>query len=471
VLTFFRINAFFQIIVLAALWILMQFDLFSNQAPRLTLELEWLLIGEQLHLGKNLYSEVLTLISPLSAYFYQFFYFLFGRNFLVFQGLAVGFAFLQSLYFVWITQNRQTFTEKNYLVGIIYLILMHACFDLTKLSPPLLGMFWVLFSINQVLKQIESRAGVRDDIIEVGIFLGIAGLFYPPYWILLIWVFLSTILYSSINPRQLLLVLIGFALPLVAIGLFFYFSQNTAFNTFWLMNSLSLSKFPASEWFSQVRAWSIPLVIAVMGIIKMLKGTRYSNYQNRYHQAFLLYLALCLAIMLLAPQQIPMYLMVAVPGLTIFISGFFIHLRGTWLPELYFTLFLASTLGNYILGIKGMSGGAGQEHTSLRLGPSTLPLKFHGQRLLILGSNLAEYQDAQPATKYLNWNMAKHDFNSIERYESLVSIFDTFASSPPTLILDKENLMPLLMKKIPVIRTQYKAVPKYPGYYQLVSSE
>lgn len=449
---------------------LLQINFFFDEATTLTIELEWLLIGEQLYQGKSLYSEVLTLVSPLSAYFYQFFYFLFGRNMLIFQAVAIGFGFLQSLIFVWITQRRQTFTEKNYLVGAIYLILMHVSFDLTKLSPPLLGMFWVLLSINQVLKQIESRAGVRDDIIEVGIFLGIAGLFYPPYWILLVWVFASTILYSSINPRQLLLVLIGFALPLVSIVLFFYFTQNTAFQSVWYQNLVTFTQYPAAEWISQLRAWTVPLVLAILGIIKMLKGTRYSNYQNRYHQAFLFYILVCAAMMAFSPQQIPLFLMAAIPGLSIFIAGLFIHLRGTWLPELYFTLFISFSILNYMVGANGLGNQKGWEHQSLRLGESKLPLELHNQRLLILGANLAEYQDAQPATKYLNWAMAKRDFQSIQRYESLVSIFDTFASSPPTLILDKENLMPLLMEKIPVIRTQYKALPNYPGYYQLTSS-
>ena len=466
-LTFFRINALFQILILALFGLLLQSPWLSGREPILTSELEWLLIGEQLHQGKSLYRDVLTLVAPLSAYFYQFFYFLFGRNLFVLQGLAIGLGFLQSIYFVWLTQSRQTFAEKNYLVGFVYLILLHVCFDLTKLSPALLGMMWVLPAINQVLKQIESRSGVRDEIIEVGIFIGLAGLFYPPFWVLLAWVFISTILYSSVNPRQLLLMCIGFSLPLIALSLFFYFTNNKAFQSIWIANLIQWPIFSASEWTSQIRAWAIPVVLATLGLIKMLRATRYSNYQNRYHQAFLLYLVTSLLSLAFAPQQIPMYALGLVPALSLFISGWFIHLRGTWLPELYFTLFVGLVVMNYFLGSIGMGMAAVPEHSQLRLGESKLPTPFHHQRLLILGAEIAEYQEAQPATKYLNWALAKRDFQSIKKYESLVSIFDTFATSPPTIILDKENLMPLLMEKIPSIKSKYKALPAYPGYYQL----
>ena len=101
--------------------------------PLLTTELEWILLGEKIYEGKVLYQDILTQISPLSAYFYALFYSLFGRDFQTMELVALFIGLFQALYFTYITQARQILSEKNYLPGLIYLVALHACFDMNKI--------------------------------------------------------------------------------------------------------------------------------------------------------------------------------------------------------------------------------------------------------------------------------------------------------------------------------------------------
>ncbi len=435
--------------------------------PLLTTELEWILLGEKIYEGKVLYQDILTQISPLSAYFYALFYSLFGRDFQTMELVALFIGLFQALYFTYITQARQILSEKNYLPGLIYLVALHACFDMNKISPALVGNTFILMTINHVFKQLEYKQGVKDDIIEVGIYLGLATLFYQPYWVLLLWVIISLFMFSSMNARQLLLLLIGFSLPTIAFVLYYYFSDNTGFSEIWLQNFLKFQLFPSQDWISIFRSFTLFVFLMIAGVLRMLKGTRYSNYQVRVQQTFLILGIFSGLTIFIAPAATPMYLVVLLPVFAFFITGLFIHLKGTLLPELYFMVFIFASLFIYFQGSGPIIGKGFQELAHRRLSPSKLPEIFKGQRILILGSNITEYQDAQVATQYLDWSLAKNIFEEVNNYESLVTVFDTFSSDPPTIVIDKINLMPTLMKKIPLLSRKYIALEKYPGYYLL----
>ncbi|MFN3782819.1 MAG: DUF6427 family protein [Spirosomataceae bacterium] len=435
--------------------------------PLLTSELEWILLGEKIYEGKVLYQDILTQISPLSAYFYAFFYSLFGRDFQTMELVALFIGLLQALYFTYLTQTRQILSEKNYLPGLIYLIALHACFDMNKISPALIGNTFVLMTINHVLKQLEYKQGVKDDIIEVGIYLGLATLFYQAYWVLLFWVILSLFMFSSMNARQLLLLLIGFSLPILAFVLYYYFSDNTGFSTIWLQNFIQFKLFPSQDWLSIFRSFALFVFLLIAGVLRMLRGTRYSNYQVRVQQTLLILGIFSGLTIFIAPAATPMYLVVLVPVFAFFITGLFIHLKGTLIPELYFLVFLLLSLFIYFQGSGPLIGTGFQELAHRRLSKSQLPEVFKGQRVLILGSDIAEYQEAEVATQYLDWSLAKGVFEEVNNYESLVTVFDTFSSDPPTIVIDKINLMPTLMKKIPLLAQKYTPLQKYPGYYQL----
>ena len=88
---------------------------------------------------------------------------------------------------------------------------------------------------------------------------------------------------------------------------------------------------------------------------------------------------------------------------------------------------------------------------------------------MVIGKDEGEYKDNFPATAYLNWELARYDFDNLDSYESVISIFDNFQADPPTYVIDKEKLLPVLFKRLPELGKRYQPT-QWKGIYQLKSS-
>ena len=186
-LTFFRLNSLFQVITLLILLLILRLPFFANGLPLLTTDLEYILTGEKLNEGLRLYSGILTQIGPLAGFFYGLMDVWAGKSPFLYEIVATVLIFGQTLYFVYIVNRRNLFNEKNYVAGLFFLIIISASFDLNKLSPALLSNIFILGALNVVLRQVEKRDGVGDDIFEAGLFIGFATLFHLSACVYILW--------------------------------------------------------------------------------------------------------------------------------------------------------------------------------------------------------------------------------------------------------------------------------------------
>jgi len=67
----------------------------------------------------------------------------------------------------------------------------------------------------------QSTLLVNDRVFLIGVYIGIACLCYLSYSLFIFWAILSLLFYSSINIRQILLLVIGFFMILISAGLVF----------------------------------------------------------------------------------------------------------------------------------------------------------------------------------------------------------------------------------------------------------
>ena len=223
VLTFFRVNAVYQFISLAVLLILIRLPFLFTPLPLLIPELNWMLVGEQMSNGFLMYRDIWDNTSPLSAVVYWLVTSVFGRSQVAFQLVAMFFSITQAVYFNYMTNTRQLFTERNYVPGLMYVLFLNLSFDLCTLTPMLMSTTFLLLALGTLIKQME-RQGVTDEIFEIGFYLGVATLFYLPSAIFIIWAAVSLIFFTGATFRQHSLMLLGFAFPILVTGLFFYFS-------------------------------------------------------------------------------------------------------------------------------------------------------------------------------------------------------------------------------------------------------
>jgi hypothetical protein len=454
-LTFFRIYSVFQIFSILVIVLAIRVLFFSPQLPLLSTELEWMLVGRKLNENLFLYNEVLTQIAPLSSYFYQLVDATFGQSQAVYQGIATAVVYLQALVFNFMINKRNLFNEKNYIGALMYVVLMSISFDLMKLSPALLANTFVLLGVNAVLAQIEKRDGVGDDVFEAGIFLGLAALFHHPSLIFMVWALLVLFLYTGINFRQAFMVTLAFLLPLFFMYIFFYVNdKNSDYAQVWLFNYNSFVKLTWLNIRDILIVYTLPVMLSLLGVAKVIRGQRYNSFQNRSHQALLILGIFALIAFIMSGKYLPSNLVYFLIPLAFYGAGMFIHSKKLFVPETVFmSFFLAVLLISYI-GAKDIFGVSTRLLADYRVQASTE--NFPGKRIFITGRNIDAYQNHAMATGYLSWNLARKDFENPANYVSLANIYNNFSKDMPDIIIDKEGVMPEVFQHIPALKRKFR---------------
>jgi hypothetical protein len=465
-LTFFRLNSLFHVFSLILLILIIKLPFFGDKLPILLPELEWMLIGEKIHNGSFLYKELWTNVGPLSAFVYWVIDVSFGRYQSAYEFIAILITYFQALYFTFVCNTRQTYLEKNYAPGLIYVLLMSLSFDMTKLSPVLLSTTFLLFAFNKLIKQMERREGVSDEVFEVGLYIGLAVLFHQPSMIFIVWAIASLMFFTNANLRQHFLAILGFALPLFLIALYFYFYDSLdEFKYNWFSGIFRIKQYSLEDFKSALIAIAVPAALSFFGFLNLTRTSRYNSYQQRTQQIMLIWIFAGILALFLSPNVAPMQFIIFIPCFAFFITGFFLHVRGAFLPETLFMTFFVFILFVQYQGVTPFFGKGFEQLADMRIKPQELPDMMKGQKMLIIGERIDEYKEGQSATCYLNWDLSKIDLENPDNYESIINIFDNFKKDPPTIIIDKQNVVPKIFRRIPALAADYKATT-IKGVYQ-----
>ncbi|MBU1822095.1 MAG: hypothetical protein KKG00_11375, partial [Bacteroidetes bacterium] len=215
-LSFFRANATYHNISLVLFFALLRLPFLWNEVPLLIPELSWMLVGEQMSRGFMLYRDVWDNVSPFSGMVYWTIDTLFGRSQLVYQIVAFAISLFQILYFNYVLRVRDALPERSYIPGAIYALFLNSSFDLATLSPTLMASTFLLLALGVVIKILERRQ-VTNEIFEMGLYIGIATLFYLPSALFMFWAFVALLFYTGATLRQHVLGFFGSVFPLLMV--------------------------------------------------------------------------------------------------------------------------------------------------------------------------------------------------------------------------------------------------------------
>jgi hypothetical protein len=465
-LSFFRVNATYQNISLVLFFALLRLPFLWNELPLLVPELSWMLVGEQMNRGFMLYRDVWDNVSPFSGLVYWGIDTLFGRSQLVYQVVAGVLAVFQILYFNHVLRVRDVFPERSFVPGALYALFLTISFDLATLSPMLMASTFLLLALGAILKIIQRRQ-VSNEVFEVGIYVGIATLFYLPSALFMVWGFVSLLFYTGTTLRQHVMVFFGAIFPLLMVVLYFYLNDGVEnLNRNLLTSVFQVRQYNLNDFSSLIISLLPPLVIGGLGFMRMLANTRLINYQSRIQQIMAIWFIIAVLMIPLMQFLAPMQFVVFFPALAYFATYYFQSFRRKWAAELLFMGAIGLiTLIQYqgLLALDPTLSIGRLEN--LRAKPALLPEQIRQKRILVLGEHAGEYLNNYTATPYLNWDLARYDLENLDNFDSVIHVYDNFRQDPPDYIIDKENVMPRLFMRVPALRSRYK-LSAWKGIYE-----
>ena len=432
--------------------------------PKLIPELQWMLVGEQINKGFVMYSEIWDNTAPLSAFVYAGIDKLFGRSTVAYQLMGFAVAAIQVIYFNVLINDRDILPKRNYLPGLFYALFLNISFDCCTLSPALMGNTFILLAFGTLVRQI-SRLQATDEVFEIGFYIGLATLLYPPAGVFIFWAIASLAFFSGATIRQHSLAIFGFLFPLFLTVLFFYmYGTYESFLGNFVSSVFQIRQYNLNDFSSLIITLIIPFGLAIMGFLRLVNAGGFVNFQIRCQQVMMLWAIFGFLSIGLMPFLAPMQFIIFVPVCSFFTIQFFSTIKKNVIAEFIFILVLGLVLLIHYEGVyfKGLDGLAQLESLVLK-DKTTIP--FKSKKVLVLGNGMEEYRDNFVATPYLNWNLAKYELEGLDNYNNVISILKNFESDSPEIIIDKVNLAPKLFKRIPVLQRRYREIGK--GVYQL----
>jgi len=464
-LSFFKVNAVYQIFSLLILLVLIRVPVYLVGLPELIPELQWMLVGEQINKGFVMYSEIWDNTAPLSALVYAGLDGLFGRSQTVYQLAALAVASFQVIYFNVMINNRDIFAKRNYVPGLIYLLFLNISFDCCTLSPVLMATTFVLMSFGTMVRQI-SRLQATDEVFEIGFLIGMASLFYPPACIFILWAIASLVFFSGATLRQHSLSIFGFLFPLLLTALFFYLDGTyEAFSRNFISSVFQIRQYNLNDFKTLLATLLLPFGLGILGFLRLVNAFGFNNFQIRCQQVMMLWAIVGIFSIGLMPFLAPMQFIIFVPALAFFTINFFNTFKKQWLAELIFLGAFSAILLIHYQAVYATGSEGFVQLKNLKLGQK-VDVKIQNKRVLVLGDGMEEYKNNYAATPYLNWNLAKYELENLDNYDNVISILRNFEKDSPDIIIDKVNLAPKLFKRIPALERRYKLVEK--GVYKRV---
>ena len=464
-LSFFKVNAVYQIFSLLILLILMRLPMYLAGIPELIPELQWMLVGEQVNKGFVMYSQIWDNTAPLSVLVYAGLDGLFGRSQSVFQFAALAVVAFQAIYFNVMINNRDILSKRNYVPGLFYLLFLNISFDCSTLSPVLMATTFVLLSLGTLVKQI-SRLQATDEVFEIGFLIGIAFLFYPPAFIFIFWAIASLVFFSGATIRQYSLAIFGFLFPILLTALYFYLDGTyEAFVRNFLSSVFQIRQYNLNDFKSLFATLILPFGFGILGFLRLVNAFGFNNFQIRCQQVMMLWAIAGILSIALMPFLAPMQFIIFVPAIAFFTINFFNGMKKQWLAELIFLGLFGAILLIQYQAVYASDNSSFVQLKNLKL-KENKDIKIKNKRVLVLGDGMEEYKNNYAATPYLNWNLAKYELENLDNYDNVISILRNFEQDSPDIIIDKVNLAPKLFKRIPALERRYKLVEK--GIYKRV---
>jgi hypothetical protein len=455
--TFFKINDPYRLIAILIIAFAIKIPFLINGYAYFDMQ-HWLIIGEAMKSG-HMYIDIFDSLAPLAASTYWLVVLLFGKSTLALQILGTLLTVGQAIIFNNLTISNKVYEQNTYLPAFVFIILSSIHYGLSVFSPAQIGMTFLLLTFSKLLAHVEFRAKRDEQIMSIGLLVGIAALFYLPYLVFLPIVLIILLLFTNTLQRRYIILTISALIPII--GAFTYYWLANDEPGYFIVNlvypsiKMDLSSFASIDF--NIALFLPALFFWIIGFFTMPKQRRLNNYQSRLAQLFFLNGLLSLVILLFSSANIIDGLIVLVPIATFFATHLFFLVRRQLIDlvtSLLFLLFVISISYDSELKIFGLVGSINQEQEVEK----DLVSFIEGKKIMVLGNHKHLYAYGSLATPFYDWSLSRPVLDHLEYYDNIVFVKESLDRYRPEIILDYELTWRKITSHIPEFDLQYQEV-------------
>ncbi len=453
-LRFFRINDPYRLLAILIFLIAFSLPLMINPPELTKPELKSMVIGEALDNGQMMYAEVFDATAPMAAGSFGFVDWMMGRSILGRQIIALILIFFQAAFFAILLINNKAYTDNTYVPGLIYGLLCFVSFDFLSITPELLGSTVLLLALNNLFREIEFRVQRDGTIINVGFYIGLASVFVFTYGIFLLAAFVILLLFARISFRKSLLLIFGFFLPHVVIGVYYFYRD--ALPAFWsnfYLENLLHTDINLISGKSLFILGALPITYFVFSLFMMTREARFTKYQSQLFQVMFLWLVFCLIELFLTRQLSPHSLIIMIPSLAYFFSHYLLLIRRRWIAEGMLWILIAGVISVNLMAVRGRMSSI--DYSRMFVTRPQKPIPVTDKSVMVLGDDISVYRNNTLGGYFLDWGVSERTLNGVQYYDHVLKIDEMFHTFPPDVIVDQRGMFSALASRIPSLNSMY----------------
>ena len=451
-LRLFRINDPYRLLWVLLIMSLMALPMLLNSEIVTYQELKGMVLGEALNDGKMMYTQIVDDTPWLGAQTARWIELIFGRSLTARHIVALILLFFQAAFFSLILIRNKAYNENNYFPAVIFGVLCFFSFDMLALSDELWASTFLLFALNNLFKEIEFKVQRDENILNLGVFLGIASLFVFSTSIFLIGSVIILLIFARIDLRKSLMLLFGFLFPhLLLLALYFFKNglpelARSFYNANFTWETVKLVSWQSLFWLG-----SSAIVYFFFSMVMLGREARFTRYQSQLLQVMLIWLVISVANVLIVRERTPHSFIIFLPSLSYFLSHYLLLIRRKWIAEVMLWVLIVSVVGMNVAARTGKFNRVDYSRMFVKTNST-----IENKRILILGDAFQLYKDNKMASYFLNWELSKEIFELNRYYDDLVMISESFEADPPQIIVDERNKMGKIFSRLPSLKAKYQ---------------
>lgn len=418
-------------------------------------ELIWLLAGERLADGYHMYKDVVDDTGPLSAGIYWVMHLIFGKSIAALRVLSAFVILFQATYINSLFIRYKSFEQNTYIPAAVMVVLFHLSYDFLTLSPVLMGSTFILLALGQLFSQTVLQKEGSDSILLVGVFGGIAACFHFPLILFLPFLLVSGIIVSGFSFNQFILALVGYFLPIILCGLYYFWIDalpEFIFEYFLATRIIEVYQHVALK--DTFILFSLPLFLALIGLLVGLWFKMFTINQQKQRQLIFIFILFAVGTLFLTNRRTPYQWVILIPALTYFINQIFVCLNQKIILQIFaFLFFLGVPSVGYSWYVFQNVSGRFDSYAIIYQEKHQIA---KGKKILVLGNDIAYYKEASLATSYLNSKLSNRILKDFDDFADMAAVYQEFLLEKPVVIIDQEGVFAALIERVPLLHELYK---------------
>lgn len=264
--------------------------------------------------------------------------------------LAMAFVILIVVFQGRISQKYILISNRNYLTGLLFVALCSSIAELKTFAPVYPAALLLILALSRFINSYR-REGDSKEYFEGSLYIGLAGMFYPPSIIFIVSAWIALILFRSFRWREWVFVFLGIGTPYLFLASYYFLTGHNLL--------LGTKPFFAYSIQHTNKLFDIPQMV-YMGfvVLLILAASFYSNRRvnaqkvqtSKSYSLFFYVFLICIGAYFFIPGVGKEIIVITCIPLAFLLALYFSEVKRNWLVDVVFDLII---IGSIVLSFVG----------------------------------------------------------------------------------------------------------------------